>query len=421
MTSLLLLLFLALPEAPANEPLAVDPITAREMAAHIRFLASDELGGRYGGDPGAEIAALYLAAEFEKLGLEPAGDRGRDGGSYLQRFPLRSRRRSAEGEAPQAERSTVNVLGLLRGGDQQLAEQIVVVGGHFDHVGTRDGEVYNGADDNASGTSGVLEIAEALATRPSPLRRSVLFILFGAEEQGLIGSSHWVSNPTKPLENVVAMVNLDMIGRNDPGEVSILAASAELETFAVARAAAFELRKGTEPAFYLQASDSAPFVGREIPTVFLFTGIHEDYHRGTDTADRIDAAKAARVAQLAHDIVFFVAQGDKRPTFTAPAMERRPRPTAKRLGIGIGEVKDGVVVAGVTEGGVAARAGVQPKDRIIRLGEITVTNVASLTRALTEVKSGVEVELVVERPGTGEVTLKALWPAKTEAEKPDAD
>ncbi|MFQ5655505.1 MAG: M20/M25/M40 family metallo-hydrolase, partial [Planctomycetota bacterium] len=185
------------------------PVSAEEMLGHVHFLAHDRLRGRDAGSREEELAATYIAAELRKLGLEPAGD---DGG-WEQAFGL-IRVVRAEG-GPRVEKLTSrNVLAWLPGSDESLAGEYIVFGAHFDHLGADgEGQIYNGADDNASGVAGMLAVARACARGAIRPRRSILFVAFGAEERGLGGSRHLVSHPPRPLERLAAMINLDMIGR----------------------------------------------------------------------------------------------------------------------------------------------------------------------------------------------------------------
>ena len=188
--------------------------TVQELFGHVRFLASDPMGGRKAGTPEAEIAAVYIAAELAKLGLEPAGDEG----GFEQRFGgtvMELDAQPDEGARRLVRKDVVyrNVLAWLRGSDPKLREEYLLVGAHFDHLGKRGESIRNGADDNASGVAGMLGVARALVKGALKPRRSVLFVAFGAEERGLRGSRHLVENPPRPMEKLVAMVNLDMIGR----------------------------------------------------------------------------------------------------------------------------------------------------------------------------------------------------------------
>jgi Zn-dependent M28 family amino/carboxypeptidase len=222
--------------------------------------------------------------------------------------------------------SAPNVVAVLRGRDRALRDEYGVVSAHMDHVGEERGladSVFNGADDNASGTAALLEIARALAALPPAQRprRSVLFLAVSGEEHGLLGSQWFVAHPTVPLARVVANVNLDMIGRNAPD--TVIGIGMEYSTLGDdARAAAGPHRLAIvsdpqpEERHFLR-SDQYSFARGGIPAIMLTTGPHADYHKASDEAARLDADKAARVARLALDLVRRVADAGERPRWTS--------------------------------------------------------------------------------------------------------
>lgn len=189
---------------------AAASITKDELKTYVDVLADDTLEGRETGSRGGRAAANYLFKAFEKLGAAPAGD----GGTYFQSFNAASR----------------NVVAIVEGSNARLKDQAIVIGAHYDHVGYGNarnsygptGYIHNGADDNASGVAGLLEVLDAVKTLPTPPRRSILFACWDAEEGGLHGSRHWVSKPTVPISQVVLDINMDMIGRMKNGHLEIL-------------------------------------------------------------------------------------------------------------------------------------------------------------------------------------------------------
>ena len=222
-------------------------------------------------------------------------------------------------------RTVRNVIGILPGADPTLAKEAVVIGAHYDHVGLgghlsvtpeRTGEIHNGADDNASGTSSVIEIARTAVAERSRFPRSVVFIAFAGEERGLLGSQHYVSDPVMPLENTVAMLNLDMVGRSRGGvDVSGLDVAPSLEgdlSAATRVVSELEIRRAGPGA---GRSDDSSFQSRRIPAINFFTGFHRDYHRPTDDWDKIDAVGTARVATLALEFAARIAERPTRPEF----------------------------------------------------------------------------------------------------------
>lgn len=309
-----------------------------------------------------------------------------------------------------------NVVGLLPGRDPGLCDEFVVVGAHHDHVGrgwfgsaagpAGQGQIHPGADDNASGTAALLEIADALAADPP--RRSVLFLSFSGEEIGLLGSAHYVAHPLRPLAATVAMVNLDMVGRYEAqrtlnvggvGTAPGLQGLVEQKNQAHGLALSFD-PQGTAP------SDSTSFFRKGIPVLFFFTGLHPEYHTPRDTADLVHAADGARVTSLALDVVRALADEDRRRPFTPPPPARR-RAVLGIVPAGGGDA-GGVVVAEAAEGGPAAAAGLRAGDVLTAIGKNLVKDVRDVPRALASLKPGEKVLVKFLRDGeerSVEVTL----------------
>lgn len=306
----------------ANEPTPDQIASERRIAGHLHFLAHDLLGGRAGGSTEERLAALYIEAEFRKLGLEPGGPDGQ----WTQ--PFEFVRRVANGEAAVIRRvESRNVLAWLPGQDPELASEYIVLGAHYDHLGEIDGVIHRGADDNASGVAGLLEVARQLSQEDVVRQRSILFIAFGSEELGLLGAEHYVKEPTYPLDKLKAMVNLDMIGRREfldvpmlsipkglagvggPGVAAVVGGATRL--LDIARAACAEdglaCHSPSDFAFFRRfleqqtsnRDDSAAFRAAGIPSLFLSTGIHIDYHKPTDVVSKVDPATVRRVAEAA--------------------------------------------------------------------------------------------------------------------------
>ena len=226
-------------------------------------------------------------------------------------------------------RTVRNVIGVLAGSDPARAKEAIVIGAHYDHVGLggrlsvspeKTGEIHNGADDNASGTASIIEIARAAVAERSRFSRTLIFVAFAGEERGLLGSAYYVTAPRVPVENTVAMLNLDMVGRAR-GAVDIsgleLSPSMEpdLEAASKASGSALMIRREGPGA---GRSDDYNFIEKRIPAINFFTGFHNDYHRPSDDWDRIDAAGTSRVAQLALEFAARLAGRETRPEFIAP-------------------------------------------------------------------------------------------------------
>lgn len=282
-----------------------DPADIREadIRAHIGFLASDAMKGRASGSPEARIAAEYLAHQFAWVGAKPAGHDG----SYFHDFEKR-------GEPYR------NVAALVSGTDPTLAEEYLVIGAHYDHAGVGGpgalgGErIHNGADDNASGTAGVLELAAWFAAHPTP--RPILFVCFTAEERGLWGSQAFVANPPVPREQIHAMLNLDMIGRSQDDYLFVggTGTALEFEEFLPALFDATPLSIESSPRGEAP-SDNTPFYKAGIPALFFFTGIHEDYHLPGDDAGKVAYGATVHILELVRTIAASINGSSARLTF----------------------------------------------------------------------------------------------------------
>lgn len=286
-------------------------VTASGMRQRIAVLSDDSMRGRL--TPSAELdaAAAYAAAEFQASGLRPVP------GGFVQRWD------DSGVLAP-------NVIAVLDGSDLRLASEYVVFLAHLDHIGTtRAGgrcaaagadSICNGADDNASGAAGVLELARAFAgLRPRP-RRSLLFLLVSGEEEGLLGSVFYVNHAAVPLSRTVAALNLDMIGRNAPDSVGILGGELTSLGSLLTELARVHVELGLAPVarpWNAGGFDHRPFVLSGVAALCFHTGLHADYHRPSDTVEKIDADKAARIVRLVFYAGLDVANRTERPAWVA--------------------------------------------------------------------------------------------------------
>jgi hypothetical protein len=409
---------------------ALVTITVDDLKDDEAYLASDDRQGRCAGEASCDEAADWIADRFEEDGLEPAGDDH----TFFQHFefPVRG------GKNTRAK--TQNVVAILRGSDPVLRDEFVIVGGHYDHVGTlksadagriggavNGDTIWNGADDNASGTSAVLEIAQALALGGVPAKRSFLFIAFSAEEQGLLGSIAWCDHPLVPLEKTVAMVNLDMVGRSTKSGIEIGAMGSLQERLwhrlcDNAWAAAPELDLASHRTLYSEpGSDHQTFLSHSVPAVYLFTGYHEDYHRCTDSADKIDYEQMASICRFVTALAVEVANCSEPFRFEMPRFETKPR---KSLGVGVDGALDaaqtralglasdqgGYEVKSLTAGSAGEKAGLAVGDVILSLNGKPISPddpLRSLMRLVTAAPSMQDVPLVVLRKGkTVELTVR---------------
>jgi hypothetical protein len=319
------------------------------------------------------------------------------------------------------QRTVRNVVGLLRGTNPSLRDEAVVVGAHYDHLGrggrfslqeNGTGEIHNGADDNASGTAALIEVARAAATDRSRFGRSLVFVAFAAEEIGLLGSSHYVQQPAIPLEKTLSMINLDMVGRPDGRLlVSGLDSAPDLEPDlrAALERVPFTIRTFREGA-NVGSSDDTSFVTRRIPAVGFFSGFHSDYHRPSDDWDRIDAEGGAAVARLALGLAEKYSNRTGRIAFTGAARQASHGGTAASTpggGYGpyFGSVPDfaedgrGVRFAEVRPESPAARAGLRGGDVLVRFDGKPIATLHDFTFALREHEPGERVAVAVIRAG----------------------
>jgi hypothetical protein len=325
-----------------------------------------------------------------------------------------------------------NVVGILDGSDPVLKNEAIVIGAHYDHLGrggegslaTREGDIHHGADDNASGVAGVLELARIFSGERARMKRTLVFIAFSGEEEGLLGSNYYVTHPIVPLAQTVAMINMDMIGRmkenrlmiggvgtaqewrswiadkNRPGGMNVaLAKPSPLLTLQPFTLTLNE--DGYGP------SDHSSFYAKQVPVLFFFTGTHNDYHKPTDTADKINYEDEMRVLFFVGSIVRSIDAGGTRPTYTTARSESQGRSMGFRVYLGTipnyAESNDGLKLDGVREDSPAAKAGLKAGDRIVKMAGREVRNVYDYTYALGEMKAGQEYEVEAIR---GSETLK---------------
>ncbi|MBI4482673.1 MAG: M28 family peptidase [Acidobacteria bacterium] len=330
------------------------------------------------------------------------GSRALTGSAHLS-VDARARRRVAR-----------NVVGYLPGGDPKLSSECVVFGAHYDHLGRggqnslapqSSGQIHHGADDNASGTAGLLWLARAYATGPRPAR-SLLFIAFAGEELGLLGSAFYTRQPLFPLEQTVAMINLDMIGRLKEERVYVggVGSAAEFPSLLEEANRAVQLRLDSFPSGY-GFSDYTSFNIKSIPVLFFFSGLHSDYHRPSDTSDKINAAGAVRILQLAYQVGLQLASRPDRLAYVK--MEEKSPASQGGTGYGayFGSVPDfsqdveGVRFADIRRGSPADQAGLKPQDVIVEFDGKKIQNLMDFTYVLRSHKPGDEVEVKVLRNG----------------------
>jgi hypothetical protein len=322
---------------------------------------------------------------------------------------------------------TENVIGVLPGSDPALKDESIVIGAHYDHVGfghygTRDshtsGQIHYGADDNASGTAVLLQLAERLSRAQPKPARSVVFIAFSAEELGLHGSRQYVNSPPMPLSSTKAMVNLDMVGRLRDNRLTVFGTRSAQGLSGIVLEEAQKLGLQVTESDGIGRSDHLSFYNKKIPALHFFTGSHADYHRPGDTWEKLNVEGMAKVTELVRLIAEKIANRKEPMSFVGlpsrpPDSGTEPQGYGAYLGsipeFGAGE--EGVRLAGVQDGSPAAFAGLREGDVIIKLAEMKIQNLEDLTTALRSKKPGDSVEITILR-NSQPLTLKATLRAR---------
>ena len=280
----LLLLAFALDDCRSEED-----ITVEESRKTLSYLASDKMEGRKPGNPGNFIAVSFIKKEFESYGLE----------THLQKFTYTFRWRVGLIRWRTVEIETMNVIGVLKG----TSDKHVVIGAHMDHLGVDgDGDAYNGADDNASGTTAILELAEAFGKSDARPKDTIVFIAFNAEELGLLGSKHYVSDPLLPLDDCKLMINLDMVGRLRGTTVTAQGGNLSRSVTQLVDKLDDNYPFDVNITAAGNRSDHAPFNWSGVPVLFFHTGTHPQYHRITDDPDLINYEGLVNIAKVVKDL-----------------------------------------------------------------------------------------------------------------------
>jgi hypothetical protein len=320
-----------------------------------------------------------------------------------------------------------NVLAVLPGKGAPAGEgrpaidpaETVILGAHYDHLGyggsnsAAPGEhaVHHGADDNASGTALLVEVARQLAAG-GPLPRRILFAAFSGEERGLLGSGHYAANPVVPLGDTVAMVNLDMVGRLDGDKLVVhgTGTGTGLDALIDRLCGRHGFTTAKEPGGF-GPSDHASFYAKKVPVLHVFTGSHADYHRPSDTAEKINFDGMVRLAALVADLVRELATVPERPVYVEVASKMFARGGGDRPYFGsipdFGKPGGGYAISGVAKDSPAAKGGLQAGDLIVRVGESAITGLEDFDSALRKHKGGEAVPVVVRRDGK-EVALEVV-------------
>lgn len=369
------------------------------IQGHIKTLADDSFEGRGTGTAGEKAASDYIIGQFKKLKLQPKGEKG----TFIQSFPFKA---GAHGEG--AAGTANNVIGYL----DNNAATTIIIGAHYDHLGLHgqtssldanpQNKIHNGADDNASGVAGVIELARYLTSNAKKEKNNFLFLCFSGEELGLLGSKYFTENSPVDLTTVNYMINMDMIGRLDPQTKSLLVhgtgTSPVWETL---------LKKLTTDALVIKTdssgtgpSDHTSFYLKDIPVLHFFTGSHSDYHKPSDDTEKINLAGEAEVLKLIAKIIDDL---DAQPklAFLKTKTKATATRSAFKVTMGImpsyGSNVEGLKVDGVTDGRPAAKAGIQTGDIIVQMGEFPIKDIQNYMDALGKFEKGQTIQVKVLR------------------------
>lgn len=316
------------------------------------------------------------------------------------------------------EARAANVIGAIRSGNRKYRDEYIVVGAHFDHIGMggdgsgsrkpNENAVHPGADDNASGIAGLLELAQKLTAYKSRLKRSILLIGFDAEEKGLQGARHFTEHPTVDLANIITMINMDMIGRMKDSSATVGGVGTSpvfkhlLDSLSRNRGVNLNM---TLPGF--GPSDHAAFYSRDVPVLFFFSGFHNEYHTPDDTWKLINLQGEKDILELIYDIVFHLARTPDRPVYTeaGPKQGQMNRDTRFKVTFGImpayGSMKDGLEVDGISNpDGPAAKAGIKKGDVIKSINGKAIKDIYEYMDRLGELEKGMTIPVLVDRDGT---------------------
>ena len=381
-----------------------------KIRTHIRILASDSLQGRGTGKEGERMAASYIQNQFKKLKLKPKGDKN----TYLQSFTFKG---GAHGEGEAG--TSNNIVGYL----DNKAATTIIIGAHYDHLGTGDqgssldanpqNKIHNGADDNASGVAGVIELARYFSTNKIKEKNNFLFICFSGEELGLHGSKYFADHSTVELSAFNYMINMDMIGRLDPQTKNLLihgtGTSPTWEPL-LKNLSNDQINIKTDSSG-VGPSDHTSFYLKNIPVLHFFTGSHSDYHKPSDDWEKINYTGEVAVLDLITKVVTSI---DAQPKLAFLTTKSKPMGTRSAFKVTMGIMPsytsggDGVKVDGVSEGKPAKKAGILSGDVILQIGDIVIKDIQIYMEALGKFEKGQTVPVKVKR-GTEELTVQVTF------------
>lgn len=374
-----------------------------EVKRHITYLASDELEGRAPGTKGEKLAQEYIVAEFKNLKLKPLGTN-----EFRQPFDYTERPHAHTENANGIARNGSNLIAFL----DNKAAKTVLIGAHYDHLGNEDGrgssldtapdgKIHNGADDNASGVAGLLELARIYATNEKKEPVNFLFIAFSAEEAGLIGSKHFTKEPTLPLDKILTMINMDMIGRLKDSTKSLVLGGAATSPIWMPMAKAlnknrFRLKFDSAG---MGPSDHASFYLKDLPVLHFFSGTHGDYHKPTDDVDKINFPGEVAIIDYIRELIDSVATMPTIPFTKTKSSERKMSAFKVTMGImaDYSFAGPGVKVDGVSPDKPAEKAGIKAGDLVLKIGEHATDDIYKYMEALGKFEKGQKAMVEVER------------------------
>ncbi len=373
-------------------------IEEKNIKAHIKVLADDALQGRQTGSAGEKMAMEYIEKQFKKLNLTPKGESS----TFEQPFPFKGGMHGTGTEG-----TAHNVVAYL---DNQ-ASNTIIIGAHFDHLGLGEnggsldanpaGKIHNGADDNASGVAGVLELARYFSTNKVKEKSNFLFICFSGEELGLFGSKYFTEHPTLDLGVVNYMINMDMIGRLNPKTKSVSVSgsgtSPVWETLLNNMGSKLSIKTDSAG---VGPSDHTSFYLKDIPVLHFFTGSHSDYHKPSDDWNKINYAGEKEVLEL---IIAVIEKLDNEPKLAFLKTKNKSMSSASSFKVTLGVMPSytsdapGLLVDGVTDGRPASKAGIETGDIIIQIGEYQIQDIQNYMDALGKFEKGQTAPVKVKR------------------------
>ena len=375
----------------------------KQLTKDVEYLASDKLKGREAGTKQEKTAAEYIAKRFESIGLTPLGEKDGDKITYFQSVDFPKSKDPHTGEESEERLSGINVVGYLDNGGRNN----VTIGAHFDHLGMG-GEnsfdetegIHNGADDNASGVALLTHLAERLKSSKYK-RNNYIIIAFTGEEKGLYGSNYFLKHPPFFLNVMNYMINLDMVGRYDPEKGLVIngVGTSPIWISTLEKANTMNLKyKVTESG--IGRSDQTSFYLKDVPAIHFFTGSHEDYHRSTDDADKINYEGMLIVSDYVFNVI---GELNTKLKLAFTRTKDEDESNAPRYKVSLGVIPDylfegpGMRIEGVKQDRPGSNAGLLAGDIVVKMGEVDVKNMKSYMEGLSKLEEGQKAKVIVLR------------------------